>query len=519
MKYLYKLTFLILVFPLILCASGELKTASEKSDFSKLTNYVELTNYLKELASSSNLVTLSTIGKSVEGRNIYALYFSKSQTFNSKEKRSKPLVLVDCQQHGDEPSGKEAALITARYILNNDSYLLNSFDLILIPQANPDGAAKGTRKNANKMDLNRNHVILSEPESIALHRLFLKWMPEITLDIHESNSVKKIWIKNGFIKDAEEMLGCVTNLNIDSNIIDFSKKNIIPETGKLIEQNKIRFHEYIVGSPFKNHRIRYSTTNINDARQSMGIYSTFSFIFEGKRYGDLLTNLKRRTEAQVIALISFFKTIAKHSNEMLEIVNNTRKSLLIAASSNSPRRIAIKMDYFADPNEPNINFPIFDLYTWHHTLRALNNFQPLVKIKKTVLVPSAYILQKRDVKLIKLLQKHQIKLEVTTSNQKIKIQKYKILHITNSMEEDKPDKNIDLEEESLKVTLPKGTVIIPSAQKAANLIPLLLEPQSSYGIVSQRSGRKYVFKNYLKENNYFPIFRTNNYKKLNTIKY
>ena len=96
-------------------------------------------------------------------------------------------VLISCQQHGNEPSGKEAALELARELVVDDGGLLDHMDLILVPQINPDGAQAGTRRNAADADLNRNHVMLSEPETTALHDLFLDWMPEVTLDVHETN--------------------------------------------------------------------------------------------------------------------------------------------------------------------------------------------------------------------------------------------------------------------------------------------------------------------------------------------
>jgi predicted deacylase len=117
------------------------------------------------------------------------------------------LVLIFCQQHGDEPSGKEAALVLARDLRDKYKYLLESLDLILIPQLNPDGSEKGERRNANDMDLNRNHAILSEPESIALHKLFFQWMPEVALDVHEYNEITELWVSKGFVKDEEEKMG------------------------------------------------------------------------------------------------------------------------------------------------------------------------------------------------------------------------------------------------------------------------------------------------------------------------
>lgn len=119
--------------------------------------------------------------------------------------------------------------------------MLENLDLILVPMANPDGADMNQRRNANNMDLNRNHVILSEPESLALHRLFLKWMPEVTLDVHEFNASSKNWFAAGYMKDAEEMFDYVSNLNIAPEIIDLSSGSLLTEVGDKLKDKGFRF--------------------------------------------------------------------------------------------------------------------------------------------------------------------------------------------------------------------------------------------------------------------------------------
>ena len=478
-------------------------TQLERSDFTELTSYTNMMTYLNSIVDKSSDVSMEIIGKSVLGRNIPALFFSMGQF--GQNRNEKPVVWIMCQQHGNEPSGKEAALIVIRKLIDENKNLLNSFDLILIPQVNPDGGELGQRRNANGIDLNRNHVILSEPESNAIHRLFLKWRPEVTLDIHEFNAIKERWITHGFTKDAEEMLGGNTNLNIDESIRLFSKNNFIPIVGKKIVASGYRFHEYIVGSPFKPERVRFSTTNINDGRQSFGIYNTMSFIIEGKRYGDLITNIKRRTTGQIAAIISFLETVGEKNTEILKIVNETRIKLIDKTITD--RKAGIRMDYYPDENHPTLNYPIFNLYTWQHEVKELENYTPIVKIKQSVNIPFAYVIPQPEERLINLLNKHQIKFRKLESPEKATVQKYLIQHVTDFTEEDKPALFVDAAKIESSEELPTGTVMIETNQPAINLLPLMLEPQSSWGIVTESAGRKYRFKEYIKEGQTYPIWR------------
>lgn len=499
------LTYLVLLWlvPLI-CFAKEIQTPLEKNNFARLSSHSEMMEYLNKLNSQSNILTLSIVGKSVQGREIPALFFSLDKKFGSK-RESKVVVLVYCQHHGNEPSGKEAALFVARNLLIKEKAILQNLDLILIPQVNPDGAEMGQRRNSHDMDLNRNHAILSEPESMTLHSLFLKWMPEVTVDVHEFNAINKQWISNGFTKDAEETLDGVSNLNIAPEIIKFSTDVFIPEVGELVKKDGFRFSRYIVGAPFERQRIRHSTTAVNDGRQSMGIFNTLSFIIEGKRYGDLLTNIKRRTAGQVSAITAFLRTTANHAFEIKAIVRQARKQLLEEPVVSSLSHI--QMDYFPEPEGKKLTFPVFDLYSWHHIEKELENYEPQVRVIKSIQNPFAYIFSNKQEKLIRLFLKHEIAMSRLKEETEVEVESYLIRHVTPGIDEDKPTENVDVEVQKVVKKLEKGSIVVFLNQPAANLIPLLLEPQSTWSIAKERSGRKYRFKDFIQEGKEYPIYR------------
>jgi len=497
-KTLFSILFSLLVSSQI--QATELQTPLEESNWASLSRHDQVMTYLASLVDTSSSVKMKSIGTSVNGKLIPALYFSQDTDFASQRDK-KPLVLIICQQHGDEPSSKEAALIVARRLLNEDAGLLRNLDLILVPQVNPDGSDAGTRRNANDIDLNRNHVILTEPESNAVHQLFLDWSPEITLDVHEYNAVTESWNEAGYLKDADEMLGGVTNLNIDPEIIDFTRNVFIPETGEGIEKDGFRFHRYIVGNPFPGGVVRFSTTAINDGRQSMGIYDTLSFIIEGKRYGNLTNEIERRTNGQVSAIINFLRTTERHAGDMLSIVRQARSGTADRGQS------FIQMEYFKDQDHPTLNFPVFDLNSWTHSNRDLENYKPLVKIKKSVSKPAAYFFPASETELVKLLKKHRIPIQALVSDQQAETETYQVKHVTDAIDEEKQTLLIDLEKTIQNETLPAGTIIVPVKGAASNLVPLLLEPESTWGIVSSHATGQHRFDEYLVEGRPYPVKR------------
>ncbi|MFA5292440.1 MAG: DUF2817 domain-containing protein [Phycisphaerae bacterium] len=100
--------------------------------------------------------------------------------------------------HGDEQAG---ALLLKRFCgyLKENRNLFCDKTIIIIPLVNPDGFAKKTRCNANKVDLNRNFpsanrindqtngiFALSEPESWSLYKIINTFRPNNIITFHDS---------------------------------------------------------------------------------------------------------------------------------------------------------------------------------------------------------------------------------------------------------------------------------------------------------------------------------------------
>jgi len=99
-------------------AAATLKTPLEECDYSQLTSHADLMKYLRRLDAASDVVSFRSIGRSVQQRDIPALIFTEDARLGRNRDR-KPLVFIYCQQHGDEPSGKEGALLAAKELLGS----------------------------------------------------------------------------------------------------------------------------------------------------------------------------------------------------------------------------------------------------------------------------------------------------------------------------------------------------------------------------------------------------------------
>ena len=237
-------------------------------------------------------------------------------------------------------------LLANELVKPENSYLFDRIDLILVPQVNPDGSEKNERRNSNGADLNRNHLIMTEPEVMAVHRLFDKYLFEVTMDVHEYYPYSEEWISKGYSKNTDVLIGLNTNPQIPSIIRDFQKREYMPFWTEYLKRCGISNGTYSPGGPGEDNYIRHSTFDINDGRQSYGIQNTFSFIQEGLNGKDsFVENLSHRAYSQSRGMLALLEFVYKNGKEMKRIVLEERKNLLSPPENEDG---ALQMEHVAD---------------------------------------------------------------------------------------------------------------------------------------------------------------------------
>lgn len=126
-------------------------------------------------------------GSSVEGRPIECHVLGEGG----------PTTLVLASIHGNESAGTPLVNRLRDYLVAHPESLAGG-RVVLMPAANPDGLAHGQRHNVHGVDLNRNFPAtnfqsgkrfgpeaLSEPESVALHRVLAEYKPSRVVSLHQ----------------------------------------------------------------------------------------------------------------------------------------------------------------------------------------------------------------------------------------------------------------------------------------------------------------------------------------------
>ncbi len=125
------------------------------------------------------------VGKSIEGRSINMLTLGKGDI----------TVFAWSQMHGDEPTATMALLDLFNFFENKTQFtelkelLLNKLTIHFVPMVNPDGAERYTRRNRAKIDLNRDALRKTNPESRMLVKLQKRLKPKFGFNLHDQGSL------------------------------------------------------------------------------------------------------------------------------------------------------------------------------------------------------------------------------------------------------------------------------------------------------------------------------------------
>ncbi len=122
-------------------------------------NHSELTSDLKRIvAKYPHIFQLSSIGKSVRGRELWVVKVSDNVSYDEAEPEFKYISTM----HGNEVLGQPLMIMLLEYLGENYqknpriTYLIDNTEIWIMPNMNPDGTASRRRSNARYVDLNRN---------------------------------------------------------------------------------------------------------------------------------------------------------------------------------------------------------------------------------------------------------------------------------------------------------------------------------------------------------------------------
>ncbi len=155
--------------------------------------------------------------------------------------------------HGNESTATKGLLDALSYLKQKPS-LLELFTLRIIPILNPDGAAAYTRVNANDIDLNRDAVNKTQPESKLLIETYQAFNPHYCFNMHDQRTifgVNDFPCMLSFLAPAADMAKTITAARKSAmGVIGYIQKTLQPHISNQVGRYDDSFNPNCMGDYF-----------------------------------------------------------------------------------------------------------------------------------------------------------------------------------------------------------------------------------------------------------------------------
>jgi hypothetical protein len=188
-------------------------------------------------------------------------------------------IFILAGQHGDEFEARHAA---AQFLESRDS-VPGVAAVAILADANPDGAADGTRRNAADTDLNRDHQLLTSPETAAVHRFVEQWRPNLIIDVHTYRPRRPELLQHGFVFAQDVMIDVPTNPAACVSWPRVAAGRLIEFVARHLQRAGRRCDRYTL---IRSGIVRHSSFDIVDARNGLSLrFGIPTVLLEGRRSG------------------------------------------------------------------------------------------------------------------------------------------------------------------------------------------------------------------------------------------
>ena len=291
------------------------------------TTQAELETYIDKLPTGR--IAKLVLGTTPGGRAVPALLFSREGAKTPAEVAAlgRPVVWLIGQQHGNEPAGSEAMLALSRALADGElAPLLDRVSVVIIPRANPDGAAADVRDNLGGADINRDHGAPIQPETKLLHGLVRQLPPAVVIDAHEF-TVGRRWVEAlGGLQSVDMMLLSATHPMVPERVRALATREFQPAIEQAIGAHKLTSFVYHTMSTRAGERtISVGGNAPGIARNAFGLMGAVSFLLETRGVGIGLESYQRRVATHYIAVKAVLETAARLGPALTDALVEVRR--------------------------------------------------------------------------------------------------------------------------------------------------------------------------------------------------
>ena len=483
-------------------AGSALLTRAERTGYEETTGYGEVVALTERAAALSDRVHATSFGMTAEGRSLPLVVVGNVSNSRPSSIRAADRVRVWLQAniHGGEVCGKEALLMLLRDLVTGAREdWLSSLILLIAPIYNADGNERmaldnrpyqlgpvggmGTRRNAQGLDLNRDHMKLESPAARALVRAYHDYDPHVLIDLHTTNGTQHAYhltyapplhpnTHPGIdVLLRDEWLPAVTDAVRASDGWDFHHYGNVPRA----EGAEPSWRTF-------DHRPRFNNNYV-------GLRNRIALISEAYAYAPF--------EERVAATLRFVEESLVFAHD-----NAGRIAALIAEADGTPvagRSLAVRAVPRRSPEPVEILLGRTDEVPHPETgepmRRRLDVVEPTLMDEYVAfeaagdgleVAPASYYVPADLTPVVDLLAAHGVDAEPLEAVVTVDAEQFVIVSasLAERAFEGHYERTVEGAWEAAERILPAGTLAVPVSPRLGRLVFALLEPRSDDGIVN-----------------------------------
>jgi zinc carboxypeptidase len=405
---------------------------------------------------------LDVIGVSEEGRPL-AVFYTGSGTAPLR-------ILIVAGQHGDESRGRQAV---RRFADTGATQWPASLPVALavVPELNPDGAARGTRTNARGVDLNRDHLRLASAETRALHQFVRSWRPHLVVDVHDFPPRRRHLLAQHLVYCHDVFLDVPTHPAAQHPALGRQGSRFLPPIVGGLNAAGYRSARYTRVT--ESGRVRHSTPDIVDARNGLALrYRLPTVLVEARgasrrddpaAEGNVLSGVE--TALSLIVRWAF-----EHRADLTRDPSPLTVAEAVPVRTRYRRAARPCLLAFADPGSGRIR-----------TIEVPGRYTPVIEARRRVPLPRAYAVPQAESALLDVLRRHGFEIVASTSDQSRRIERYWVEALQPSERPNRAPRRL-----RLKVKVEHGPlndyVLVPVTADGGPALAVFLEPASKHGL-------------------------------------
>lgn len=434
-------------------------------------SYAAMEQFLASIDGKAG-IEVTVEATTAQGRKVFLVHARRAPAPSFR-------ILFYAQQHGDEVSGKDALLFLLRDLAARPRALPGDVDLWVMPMVNPDGAEAYTRLNAVGADLNRDHMLLEQPETQALHRVARRVRPHLAVDCHEFTRDSDERRARGWLAWPDITMDGLNNPLFDPRVIAAAQRWVDDSAAPLARAGHT-YMRYTVGGLPPDEEQRHSAPDVDGGLNGIGAYGGLSFIIEAAvRRADNApqADLGKRVDAYLTLLRRFVDGAGRRGQDLA----------VVEAARRRPLPAFIPTNYlWVNPGMTITQFPVLELTSGKVLRIPTANMMTTIAVKTAVPTPLGYAVEPAAAPAFRALcERHGIAYETLLAPRPATAERCTLLRVEEEFDDTYArygGRTIVRREPAAARELPAGSVWIPLEGEAAVRIALVLEPAALYSL-------------------------------------